>query len=78
MNDELRIKRQLEAHRRSRNDALMEASKQQHGPQDAEFLKGMRDQVYNTDGTTMEERIRQNRHYTQSSGDMDSQGFLKR
>ncbi len=42
---------------------------------DAKFLRDMRSEVYNGGGTSMEERIKQQRHYTQRVVDMDRNSY---
>lgn len=45
---------------------------------DGTFLSDMRSGVYNNAETSMEDRLKRNRHYQQRSSDLDSQGFLKK
>jgi hypothetical protein len=44
----------------------------------ASFMHGIRNQVYNSNETSMEERLKQNRHYTQRGQNLDSEGFMRR
>ena len=44
----------------------------------AEFIRDMRSVVYDTDSTSMEDRLSRNRQYSQRSSDMDSHGFMKK
>ena len=46
--------------------------------EEATFINSMRTEVYVTDGTTMTERLQQNRHYIQKGSDLDSTGFIKK
>lgn len=46
--------------------------------EEATFINSMRTEVYVTDGTTMRERLEQNRHYIQKGSDLDSTGFIKK
>jgi hypothetical protein len=45
---------------------------------DATFLRNMRSEVYTSSSTSMEDRLHQQRFYTQSTNDMETKGFLKR
>jgi flagellum-specific peptidoglycan hydrolase FlgJ len=46
--------------------------------EEATFINSMRTEVYVTDGTSMTERLQQNRHYIQKGSDLDSAGFIKK
>ena len=62
-------------HRRN-DDVVDEKESHSHG---ASFLKTMRSEVYTMgEGSTMTERLQQNKHYTQKGVDLDSDGFMKK
>ena len=66
---------QADDHRRN-DDVVDEKESHSHG---ASFLKTMRSEVYTMgEGSTMTERLQQNKHYTQKGVDLDSDGFMKK
>ena len=59
-----------------KDDIVDEKESHSHG---ASFLKTMRSEVYTMgEGSTMTERLQQNKHYTQKGVDLDSGGFMKK
>lgn len=70
--DQSRVQRHKQTERSS-------SSSENTGAVDAKFLQEMRNEVYNSQKTSIEERLKQQRHYTQKSADMESTaGFLNK
>jgi hypothetical protein len=57
---------------------ILDKKEEQLAEGEASFLKSMRSEVYISDGTTMGERLQQNKHYTQKGTELDSSGFMKK
>lgn len=77
LNDSIRQSRSSVASAVAAAGAKDEEYESAHQPS-ATFLKNMRHEVYNGSSGSIEDRLKQNRHYVQRGNDMESQGFLKR
>eukprot|EP01041_Mallomonas_annulata_P008703 gene8703-17984_t len=79
VHDELRLQ-QLRSHKTKQDQESKITSLEKEGGSstDVKFLTDIRVGVYNSGETTMEDRLKRNRHYQQKGTDLDTSGFMKK
>lgn len=75
MTEEQRLRRTADSKQAAQEEDL---NTKQRKPTEPKFLTSMRSQAYNTDDSSMKDRLQQNRHYSQRGEDLDSHGFMQR
>jgi hypothetical protein len=79
MEENARISEEMRLRRLNQAQAHVDAERRDQQKQaGADFLKSMRSEVYSNTDITMEERLKQNRHYSQRGVDLDSHGFMNK